>query len=147
MHLPASMGDSVDVVPANFPETKPLPLFADNKCQNLSSPESGALLSCMQSVMEGGPVNASTEVSDRVRTVEMKIDPALGTSIRPFPSATITRQLTEPTSTSDSAEPLTRSCLPDTASDEEEEINFRPGKPLTEGIDKNVKSDMESSAT
>jgi hypothetical protein len=147
MLLPANMGDSVDAVQPNSPDTKPLPLLPDNKCQNLSSPESGALLSCMESVMEERPVNVSTEVSGRVRTMDMKIETALKTSIRPFPSVIITRQLTERTTTSDSADSLVRSCLPHTVSDEEEEVNLRLGEALTEGIDKNAKSDAGSSET
>jgi hypothetical protein len=94
-------------------------------------------------VTEGGPVSVCIEVSDRIGTMEMKIDTALGTSIRSF----ITRQLTERTSTSDSGEPFMRSCVLDTASDEEEGINLRSGVALTEGIDKIAKSDTGSSAT
>jgi hypothetical protein len=87
------------------------------KCQNLPFPESGALLGCMRSVMDEGPVNVSTEVSDRARTMEMKIDESLGTSIIPLPSVSLTCQLTERASTSDGAEPLMRPCHPDRASD------------------------------
>lgn len=75
------------------------------------------------------------------------MDTALGTSIGLFPSAIITRHLTERTSTLDIAEALVRSSLSDTASYEEPESNFRPGKPLTESIDKIVRSDVETLAT
>jgi len=147
MPLPANMGQSAGAGQENSRETKPLPLSTDYKYQNISSPESGALLSPMQSVMDEGSVNISTEVSDRVRTMEMKIDTALGTSIIPLPCVIITRHMTEGASTSNSADPMTRSCLADRASDEEADKNFRPETSLTESIDKNARSDAETSAT
>ncbi|KIM92982.1 hypothetical protein OIDMADRAFT_21621 [Oidiodendron maius Zn] len=112
------MGYSVDAEQANSLEIKLLPLLTDYRCSILS-PESGALLSCMQPVIEEGPVNISTEASGRIDTIEMNMDTALGTSIGLFPSVIITRHLTERTSTFDSAEPLLRSSHSDIASHEE----------------------------
>ena len=116
-------------------------------CQGVLSPESGSLLilSYMQWVTDEDPLNASSNVSDHVRTMEMKVDAVLGPSVVPSSSVIVTGQLTA--STSDTTESSMRPCLPDTVSDKKEENNLQPGKVLAGSNDKHANGDAESLAT